>query len=127
MQLERPLRLEALSDAEDARGGSLNGLAGGAGAAAGPLHPAADRPLSRPSGRSHAAPGPRQGRVASLRDRLRRPLTRARAARVGVHAAPQGGRSQAGRPRASPPQAIPQECASSSSGAEDHRKEGTTT
>jgi hypothetical protein len=25
----------------------LNGLAGGAGAAAGPLHPAADRPLSR--------------------------------------------------------------------------------
>ena len=103
MQLERPLRLEALSDAEDARGGSLNGLAGGAGAAAGPLHPAADRPLSRPPGRSHAAPGPRQGRVASLRDRLRRPLTLARAARVGVHAAPWGGRSQAGRPRAPTP------------------------
>jgi DNA-binding winged helix-turn-helix (wHTH) protein len=33
---------------------------------------------------SHAATGPRQGRFASLRDRLRRPLTRARAARAGV-------------------------------------------
>jgi hypothetical protein len=58
-------RIQGLSDAEDAHGGSVNGLAGGAGAAAGPLHPAADRPLSRPPGRSHAAPGPRQGRVAS--------------------------------------------------------------
>jgi len=94
--------IQALSDAEDTHHGSLNGLAGAAGAAAGPLHPAPDRPLSRPPGRSHAAPGPRQGRVASLRDRLRRPLTLARAARVGVHAAPLGGRSQAGRPRAPP-------------------------
>ena len=55
--------------------GSWNGLAGGADAASGPLHPDAERPLSRPPGRSHAAAGPRQGRVASLRDRLRRPLT----------------------------------------------------
>jgi hypothetical protein len=53
-----------------------------------PLHPATDRPLSRPPGRSHAAPDPRQGRAASLRDRLRRPLTLARAARAGIHAAP---------------------------------------
>jgi hypothetical protein len=91
--------------------GPLNGLAGGAGAAAGPLHPAADRPLSRPPGRSHAACGPRQGRFASLRDRLRRPLTLARAARVGVHAAPPG-RPEPGRPAASTPsQAIPQESA----------------
>jgi hypothetical protein len=75
-----------------------NGLA--CGAAAGPLHPAADRPLSRPPGRSLAATAPGQGRVASLRDRLRRPLTLARAARVGVHATPLGGRSQAGLPRA---------------------------
>jgi hypothetical protein len=34
----------------DAGGGPVNGLAGGAGAASGPLHPAADRPLSRPPG-----------------------------------------------------------------------------
>jgi hypothetical protein len=83
--------------------GSWNGLAGGADAASGPLHPDAERPLSRPPGRSHAAAGPRHGRVASLRDRLRRPLTLARAARAGVHAAPRGGRSQAGRPRAPTP------------------------
>ena len=80
--------------------GAWNGLVGGADAASGPLPPDADRPLSRPPGRSHATSGPRQGRVASLRDRLRRPLTLARAARVGVHAAPRGGWSQAGRPRA---------------------------
>jgi hypothetical protein len=86
--------------------GAGNGLAGGAGAASGPLHPAADRPLSRPPGQSHAATGPRQersARSASLRDRRRRPLTLARAARAGVHAAPWGGRSQAGRPRAPTP------------------------
>ena len=81
----------------------------------------AGRARSHPA-TSHATTGPRQGRCACLRDRLRRPLTRARAARAGVHAAPRGGRSQAGRPRA-PPQAIPQECASSSSGAEEYRKE----
>ena len=83
--------------------GPLNGLAGGAGAASGPLHPAADRPLSRPPGRSHAASGPRQGRVASLRDRLRRPLTLARAARAGVHAAPEAaGARPAGREHPTP-------------------------
>jgi hypothetical protein len=87
----------------DARLGPVNGLAGGTGAASGTLHPDADRPLSRPPGRSHTACGPRQGRFASLRDRLRRPLTLARAARAGVHAAPRGGRSQAGRPRAPAP------------------------
>ena len=83
-----------------------NGLAGGAGAAAGPLHPATDRPLSRPPGQVPRRDRARQGRVASLRDRLRRPLTLARAARAGVHAAPRGGRSQAGRgpkPRAGVP------------------------
>ena len=37
--------------------GLWNGLVGGANAASGPLHPDADRPLSRPPGRSHAAPG----------------------------------------------------------------------
>ena len=88
--------------------GLWNGLAGGASAASGPLPPDADRPLSRPPGRSHAAPGPRQGRVASLRDRLRRPLTLARAARAGVHAAPgAAGARPAGR--AHPSQVIPQE------------------
>jgi hypothetical protein len=80
--------------------GAWNGLAGGADAASGPLHPDAERPLSRPPGRSHATSGPRQGRMASLQDRLRRPLTLARAAWAGVHAAPRGGWSQAGRPRA---------------------------
>jgi hypothetical protein len=80
--------------------GSWNGLAGGADAASGPLHPDADRPLSRPPGRSHAAPGPRQGRVASLRDRLRRPLTWPGRRGPASTPPPGGGRSQAGRPRA---------------------------
>jgi hypothetical protein len=83
--------------------GLWNGLVGGASAASGPLHPAADRPLSRPPGRSHAATGPRQGRFASLRDRWRRPLTLARAARAGVHAAPgAAGVRPAGREHPSP-------------------------
>jgi hypothetical protein len=61
------------------------------------LHPATDRPLSRPPGQVPRRDRARQGRVASLRDRLRRPVTLARAARAGVHAAPRG-RPQPGRP-----------------------------
>jgi hypothetical protein len=43
--------------AESLLWGSWSGLAGGASAASGPLPPAADRPLSRPPDRSHAATG----------------------------------------------------------------------
>jgi hypothetical protein len=48
------------SPASSATAGANNGLAGAAGAAAGPLPPAADRPFSRPAGRippRHNSPG----------------------------------------------------------------------
>jgi hypothetical protein len=78
----------------------MNGLADGAGAAAGPLHPAADRPFSRPPGQlPHAATGLRQGRAASLRDRLRRPLTWP--GRRGPASMPPRGRPKPGQPAAS--------------------------
>jgi len=77
-----------------------SGLAGGAGATSGPCPwPRTGRARSHPA-TAHAATGSRQGRFASLWDCLRRPLTRARAARAGVHAAPRGGRHRAGRRRA---------------------------
>jgi len=78
----------------------LNGLADGAGAASGPLHPDADRPLSRPPGRSHVAPGPGQGRFCVPAGPPVAALDPGPGGAGWRPRRPWGGRGQAGWPRA---------------------------
>ena len=79
------------------------GTASPVGAAAGPLHPAADRPFSRPAGGSHGASAPPQG-ARVLRTGRPAALDPAPDAVGRGHAVPRaGGSAPPGREREGPP------------------------